>query len=59
MAVDKRGEDVMSDEICRRNNGKQERRGGGRSVQLSDWMNKIKRQQYYCSYLCQQKEVTL
>ena len=46
VAVDERGEDVMSDEICRRCNGKQHRRRrGGRSVQLPDWvMNKIKRQ---------------
>ena len=46
MAVDETGEDVMSDKICRRNNGKQERRRrGGPSVQLPDWvMNKIKRQ---------------
>ena len=44
VSVDETGEDVMSDEICRRNNGKQERRRGGRSVQLSDWvMNIIKR----------------
>ena len=45
MAVDERGEGVMSDEICRRKNGKQERRRrGGRSVQFPDWvMNKIKR----------------
>ena len=46
VAVDERGEDVVSDEICRRNNGKLERwRRGGRSAQLPDWvMNKIKRQ---------------
>ena len=45
MAVDERGQDVMSDEICRRCNGKQRRRRGGLSVQLPDWvMNKIKRQ---------------
>ena len=46
MAVDETGEAVMSDKICRRNNGKQERRRrGGPSVQLPDWvMNKIKRQ---------------
>ena len=44
MTVDER-EDIMSDEICRRNNGKQGRRRGGRSVQLPDWvLNKIKRQ---------------
>ena len=45
VAVDERSEDVMSDEICRRCNGKQQsRRRGGRSVQLPDWvMNKIKR----------------
>ena len=44
MAVDEGGENVMSDEICRRNNGMQERsRRGGRSVQLPDLvMNKIK-----------------
>ena len=44
MTVDERGEDVMSDEICRRCNAKQERkRRGGRGVQLPDWvMNKIK-----------------
>ena len=37
VAVDERGEDVMSDEICRRNNEKQERRRrGGRTVQLPD-----------------------
>ena len=44
--VDERSEDVMSDEIGRRCNGKQQRRRrGGRSVQLPDWvMNKIKRQ---------------
>ena len=35
--VDERGERVMSDEICRRCNGKQHgRRRGGRSVQLPD-----------------------
>ena len=46
LAVDERGENVTSDEICRRCNGKpQIRRRGGRSVQLPDWvMNKIKRQ---------------
>ena len=39
MAVDERGEDVMSDEICRRRNRKQtRRRRGGRSVQLLDWV---------------------
>ena len=44
VAVDERGEDVVSDEICRRNNGKQERRRGGRSVQLPDWVvSEIKR----------------
>ena len=44
VAVGERGEDVMSDEICRRCNGKWHRRGhGGRSVQLPAWvMNKIK-----------------
>ena len=37
LAVDLRGEDVMSDEICRRCNGKQQRRRrDGRSVQLPD-----------------------
>ena len=45
VAVDERGEEVMSDETCRRNNGKQERRRGSRGVQFPDWvMNKIKRQ---------------
>ena len=46
VAVDEKGEDVKSDEICRRCNEKQQRRRrGGRSVQLPDWvMNKIKRQ---------------
>ena len=44
VAVDERCEDVMSDEICRRYNGKLERRRrGGRCVQLLDWvMDKIK-----------------
>ena len=44
VAVDEIGEDVMSDEIFRRNNWKQERsRRDGRSVQRLDWlMNKIK-----------------
>ena len=38
MVVDDRGEDVWSDEICRRLNGKQQRRRrGGRSVQPPDW----------------------
>ena len=37
VAVDERGEYVMSDEICRRCNVKQQGRGGGgRSVQLPD-----------------------
>ena len=37
VAVDERSEHVMSDEICRRCNGKQQgRRRGGRSVQLPD-----------------------
>ena len=46
MAVDETSEDVVSDEICRRCNGKQQRRRhGGQSMQLPDWvMNKIKRQ---------------
>ena len=46
VAVDERGEYVMSDEICRRCDRKQQRRrrGGGRVV-FPDWvMNKIKRQ---------------
>ena len=45
-AVDERGEDVMSDEMCRVRNRKQQRaRRGGRSVQLPDWViNKTKRQ---------------
>ena len=38
MTVDERGEDVMSDEICRRCNAKQERRRGGRGAQLPDWV---------------------
>ena len=61
MVVDARGEYVMSDEICHRNNGKQEkRRRGGRSVQLLDWlMNKISRQHiHYCSYLGHENEVS-
>ena len=38
VAVDERDEDVMSDEIYRRYNGKQQRRRrGGRSVQLPNW----------------------
>ena len=38
VAVDERGEHALSDEICRRCNGKQQgRRRGGRSVQLPDW----------------------
>ena len=38
VAVDERGEDVMSDEVYRPCNGKQQRRRrGGRSVQLLDW----------------------
>ena len=38
VAVANRGEHVMSGEICRRCNGKQQgRRRGGRSVQLPDW----------------------
>ena len=46
VAVNERGEDVVSDKICRRCNGTQQRRRrAGRSVQLPDWvMNKIKRQ---------------
>ena len=46
VAVDERGEDVVSDGICDRCNGKLPRRGrGGRNVQLPDKvMNKIKRQ---------------
>ena len=39
VAVDDRGEEVSSDEICRRCNGKQQRRRrGGRSVQPPDWL---------------------
>ena len=46
VAVDERGEDVMSDEICRRCNGKQQ--NGGRRVQLPDWVvNKTKRQHVF------------
>ena len=46
MAVDERGEDVVSDEICRQRNRKQQRRRrGGLGVQLPDWViNIIKRQ---------------
>ena len=41
MAVVEIVADAVSDEICRRRNGKQQRRHGGRSVQLPDWvMNK-------------------
>ena len=59
VAVDERGEDVMSDEICRRCNGKQQRRRGGQSVQLPDWvMNKIKRQHIIAIYLGHQNEVS-
>ena len=45
MAVDERGEDVVSDEICRQRNRKQQRRRrGGLGVQLPDWViNIIKR----------------
>ena len=39
VAIDEIGEYVMSDDICRRCNGKQHRwRRGGRSVQLPDWV---------------------
>ena len=38
VAADGRGEDVMSDEICHRCNGKQQRRRSGRNVQLPDWV---------------------
>ena len=46
VAVDEKGEDVMSDEICHRCIGKQQRKGrGGRNLQLPGWvMNKTKRQ---------------
>ena len=38
MTVDERGEDIVSDEICCRCNGKQPGMGrSGRSVQLPDW----------------------
>ena len=60
VAVDERGEDVVSDETCHLCNGKQRRRRGGRNVQLPDRvMNKIKRQHilYCCSYLGHQNEV--
>ena len=36
-AVDDRGEEVMHDKICRRCDGKKQRRRGGRSVQLLNW----------------------
>ena len=57
VAVDERGEDVMSDEICHRCNGKQRRRSRGRrKVQLPDWiMNNIKKQ----DIIRHQNEVTL
>ena len=43
VAVDERGEDVMSDEIFHRCNGKQQLRRGGRNVKLQDWvLNSIK-----------------
>ena len=38
VAVDEKGEDVMSDKICHRCNGKQQRRRGGRNVQLLNWV---------------------
>ena len=42
VALDERGEDVISEEICCGCDGKHQRRHGGRSVQLPDWvMNKI------------------
>ena len=45
VAVDERGEHVMSNETCRCYGKQQRRRRGGRSVQLPCWvMNKIKRQ---------------
>ena len=34
VGVDERGEDIVSDEICRRNYRKQKRRRGGRSATL-------------------------
>ena len=38
VTVDERGEDIVSDEICCRCNGKQPGMGrSGRSVQLPDW----------------------
>ena len=44
VAVNERGEDVISGEICRRNNGKHGTGRGGQSAQLPDWvLNKIKR----------------
>ena len=37
VAVDRRGEDVMSDEVCYRRNGKKQRgRRDGRNMQLPD-----------------------
>ena len=45
MVIDERREDVVSDEIGRRTNGKQKRRRGGQSVELRDCvMNKMKRE---------------
>ena len=61
VAVNERGEDVVSDKICRRCNGTQQRRRrAGRSVQLPDWvMNKIKRQHIIALTLGHQNESLL
>ena len=52
VAVDERGEDVVSDEICRRYNGKQQRRTrGGRGVQLLDcFMILYSSSRHLCTY---------
>ena len=52
VAVANRGEYVMSDEICRRFNEKQQlRRRSGRSVQLPDWfMTRHSSSRHVCTY---------
>ena len=51
VAVDERGEHALSDEICRRCNGKQQgRRRGGRSVQLPDWFMIQHSSRHVCTY---------
>ena len=55
VVVDERGEQVMSDEICRRCNGTQQgRRFGGRSVQLLDsfmFLHSASRHAYTYTYV--------